>query len=410
MVASAPFAPNHGLAMSVLLHALRHWPGIWLALLALHLPFQYHFLPNIGTTLCQLWHYPLQALSVVPASELAVALYASDTEALYRLAGLLLLPALGLALWLRHRPLTLLRPALAHYLALQLLVYGMDKVLGHQFPTPESNLLYTPLGQLTPDMIFWSSIGIAPGYERFLGWAEVVIGLLLLYRRTRPLAALLALPVLAHVVVVNIAYDISVKLHATQLLLTALYVSWPALRQVLRLLWQGRADFRQPLPVWPPVPRWGLAVVKGLVVTSIMLQALYPLIRIRIYKGNQSPLSHPAWHFTSFQFADADSTSAKAPRRLFYHTKDYLIVQWHNDSLQDYRLTYAYTRNRSFYWLTDPKGIRHHWEWQEDKTGTLSITGTHDRRPFRATATKLPVKRLPALQQPFHWTVESVRN
>ena len=55
---------------------------------------------------------------------------------------------------------------------MQVAGYGVQKLLMQQFFTPEANTLYTPLGRLDKDILFWTTMGLSRGYNIFLGVVE----------------------------------------------------------------------------------------------------------------------------------------------------------------------------------------------------------------------------------------------
>lgn len=94
-----------------------------------------------------------------------------------------------------------------YYLALTLLSYGLFKVVPVQFPPPSLTL--------------WTFMGASMAYTVFAGLGEVVGAVLLLFRRTRLLGALVSAAVLTNVVVLNFTYDVPVKLFSAHLLAMA---------------------------------------------------------------------------------------------------------------------------------------------------------------------------------------------
>ncbi len=117
-----------------------------------------------------------------------------------------------------------LRVLVRYNLALFMAVYGFIKIFPLQMPEPSLSQLSTPLGELTPMRLAWLFIGQSGPYEFFSGFMEVLGGLLLLFRRTTTLGACLLVGVLANVFVLNLAYDIPVKLFSGTLLLMALFL------------------------------------------------------------------------------------------------------------------------------------------------------------------------------------------
>jgi uncharacterized membrane protein YphA (DoxX/SURF4 family) len=104
-----------------------------------------------------------------------------------------------------------LRTAFRYYLAWECFVYGFLKIFCIQMQAPDLSQLATPLGDFGPMRMSWMYMGYGSPYEVFAGVAEVVAGLLLLYRRTVTLGLLAAMGVFVNVVMMNLTYDIPVK-------------------------------------------------------------------------------------------------------------------------------------------------------------------------------------------------------
>jgi hypothetical protein len=75
--------------------------------------------------------------------------------------------------------------------------------------------------------VLWSSIGSSPAYEVFTGCAEMLGGLLLIFPRTTMLGALVCLADLTQVLMLNMTYDVPVKLFSFHLLLMAMFLLAP---------------------------------------------------------------------------------------------------------------------------------------------------------------------------------------
>jgi hypothetical protein len=111
-----------------------------------------------------------------------------------------------------------LRTGLRYYLASYALGYGIIKLFLLQMPFPTLSQLATPLGEFLPMRLSWMFIGYSPLYQFFSGLAETSAGLLLLVRRTTTLGLLAAAGAFLNVVMINLAYDVPVKLFALHLL------------------------------------------------------------------------------------------------------------------------------------------------------------------------------------------------
>ncbi|HEY2798702.1 MAG TPA: DoxX family protein [Thermoanaerobaculia bacterium] len=156
---------------------------------------------------------------------------------------LLAIAALGAALWSvldRRRPgydalERWLRLAVRIALGSTMILYGLSKLVPLQMPYPNLVRLIEPYGNLSPMGVLWASIGASPAYEIFTGCAETLGGVLLLLPRTAFLGALVCLADVIEVFVLNMTYDVPVKLFSFHLILAALYLlapEWPRLRDL----------------------------------------------------------------------------------------------------------------------------------------------------------------------------------
>ena len=109
--------------------------------------------------------------------------------------------------------------AVRYYVAMVALRYGIIKLFGQQMIFPPLSALATPLGDLLPMRFSWYFIGYSTPYQFFSGAVEVVAGLLLLFRRTSTLGAFVAASVFLNVMMMNLCYDIPVKLFSIHLFL-----------------------------------------------------------------------------------------------------------------------------------------------------------------------------------------------
>lgn len=109
-------------------------------------------------------------------------------------------------------------------LALISFSYGIQKVFALQMPFPLTSQLATPLGDLLPMRLSWMFIGYSTPYQVFSGIMEVLVAVLLLYRRTATLGVLIATAVFVNVMMLNLCYDIPVKLYSMNIVLMCLYL------------------------------------------------------------------------------------------------------------------------------------------------------------------------------------------
>lgn len=111
-----------------------------------------------------------------------------------------------------------------YYICTFAFLYGILKLFAMQMIFPSLHQLATPLGDLLPMRFSWLFIGYSTQYQVFSGIAEVLAGLLLLNRRTATLGVLVATAVFTNVMMLNMSYDIPVKIFSAQLVLCCLYL------------------------------------------------------------------------------------------------------------------------------------------------------------------------------------------
>jgi hypothetical protein len=122
-----------------------------------------------------------------------------------------------------------------YYLAFTMLDYGFVKVFKLQFPYPAPYRMLDPVGDLTPMGLAWTFMGFSKGYNLFTGFAEVLAGTLLLFRRTTTIGAFLALIVSLNIMAMNYCFDIPVKLLSSVMVFMSIYLLGDNIRRLFGL-------------------------------------------------------------------------------------------------------------------------------------------------------------------------------
>jgi hypothetical protein len=122
------------------------------------------------------------------------------------------------------RQLYFLRLCVRYYVATAALSYGIIKLYALQMPFPTISQLATPLGDLLPMRFSWLFIGYSLPYQIFSGVMETTAGLLLFYRPTVTAGLFAATGAFMNVVMINLSYDVPVKLYAIHLLLSSIFL------------------------------------------------------------------------------------------------------------------------------------------------------------------------------------------
>jgi hypothetical protein len=180
--------------------------------------------------------------------------------------------------------------------------YGFAKVFPLQMAPVSIGILNEPVGQMSPMTMLWAMLGLNPVYEMVCGAAEVLGGVLVLFRRTALAGTLLSAFVMTNVLRFKRFFDVPVKLFAANLLLAELFLILPDVRSLLGFFWLHKPS--APGGVWvPPFKRRGFRIATLVVeiVLSIGFLGLLPFgmnqywQQVRASRGAKSPLLG-SWH------------------------------------------------------------------------------------------------------------------
>jgi len=256
-------------------------------------------------------------------------------------------------------------------------------------------------------------MGASAPYTIFGGLSELVAGLLLLFRRTATLGALVAIPVLTNVVVLNFCYDVPVKLFSVHLLAMSVFLAVPELERLADLLVLRR-------PVAPAADRpffrrrrWQIAavVVEGTLAigfTAFILHMGY--VDLKEYNDSfRSPL-YGVWAVEDLKIdgrvRDAQAAEDLQWRRLVFDYPTVLSIQSSIDSRQRYWLemdavhkTMALTKRGDPNW----KAALAYGRPAADR---LTLDGTFGGHRLQASLRRGDRPKFLLMNRGFHWVSE----
>ncbi len=134
-----------------------------------------------------------------------------------------------------------MRIGLRYSVGFLMLGYGLAKVFKSQFPFPEGESLTHEYGQSTPMHLLWFFMGYSTLYTVFAGAVEVLCGLLLFFRRTTTLGAALCLGASLNILLLNLSYDVPVKILSSHLVLASVVLLAPEFARLFSFLVLNRA-------------------------------------------------------------------------------------------------------------------------------------------------------------------------
>jgi uncharacterized membrane protein YphA (DoxX/SURF4 family) len=115
-----------------------------------------------------------------------------------------------------------------------MLMYGAAKIFPMHFPQPNLYKLLEPLGDYSQMSLLWTFMGASPAYTVFAGCLQVFCGILLFVPRLTTLGALVGLAVFSNIFVLNLAYDLPVKLYSFHVLLVLIFLALPDARRLVK--------------------------------------------------------------------------------------------------------------------------------------------------------------------------------
>jgi len=239
-----------------------------------------------------------------------------------------------------------LRVYVRYTLGASMIGYGIAKLLPSQFPDLQLTRYIEPYGEFSPMGVLWSFMSTSHAYGFFCGAAEATGAVLLFWRRTTTLGALVTASALANVVALNLAYDVTVKGYSILLLLAALFLLAPEVPRLWAVLVRHAAVPAQPLGTTTlgPLPPIVRRVLKPLAVASCIGFTFYGTWSFwhASFRG-ATPTLWGIYDVERFVQNGAERaplvTDAVRWRRVVFDRGDRFTVQMMSDSVRRYRVT-----------------------------------------------------------------------
>jgi len=132
-----------------------------------------------------------------------------------------------------NRLRVLLKTILRYHVGLTMVLYGIAKVFLYQFGKVGVDRLEFTIGEFRPMTFLWTFMGYSEFYTIATGFLEVIGGLFLLFRATTFLGSIISLVCLLNVVLIDIGYDVIVKMFAIHLLLMTMLLLMDDFKRVM---------------------------------------------------------------------------------------------------------------------------------------------------------------------------------
>ncbi len=310
-----------------------------------------------------------------------------------------------------------LRILIRYVLGSTMLAYGFVKVFPLQFRAPGFDKLLEVYGDFSPMGVLWNFMGASTAYIMFSGVLEVLGGLLLFFRRTTLLGALVCTAVLVNIVALNLCYDVPVKLYSFHLLLMAIFLLVPDLRRVWNVLYLHRASQAVDLDPYPFRRKWmrtTILSVKCLLVGVLLIGQIWSG-----WQGYQTTANakHPplygVWEVEQFtrngQELPPLLTDSFRWRKLVVQYPQFWVARLMNDSASGYNTEYD-TDKHTVAVRTQANGKKEILSYASPDADHIALEGTLQNSPVVIRLRKVDHTKFLLVSRGFHWITETPFN
>jgi uncharacterized membrane protein YphA (DoxX/SURF4 family) len=406
----------------------------FLLVLLLALPFPFDLLPKMGwldERWGEQWSWGVSWLASLFGIPDPPSVFNGSGDRTYDYLALLvvlLLAALGTGVWsvVDRKRTSYPRLATATWVLLRYVVgyamlsYGFAKIMRSQFRDLYPSQLAETVGDMSPMGLLWTFMGYSAPYTVFAGLMEAIGGALLLWRRTTTIGALVVAAVMCNVAMLNICYDVPVKLYSISLFLMALAIAAPRARAVIAVLLGGAA------PETPVRARMSLRSERARLIAKL---ALLGLMAWKLYAESTDSRNvdirlhelQDVWLVDSFTLDGVEGAATDPARWQRLAMNPYSVwifaMVGHQEllpfkvdadnreltvTLRDRLLDKDRPKNQ------DGKPDQEIWKYRRPTPDHLEIDGVHRGKRFHAAAHLAPAP--PLLTRGFRWINEAPFN
>lgn len=286
--------------------------------------------------------------------------------------------------------------------------YGAFKVISSQFPAPTLDRLMQSYGESSPMGLLWTFMGASEAYTMFVGFAEMISGILLFPRKTTTFGALMSIGVLSNVVALNFSYDVPVKLYSSHLLAMAIFLLLPDVRRLVNFFILNRpAECARVQPLFRR-PLWhrGALVIASLFLVAVVGTSLYQSYdQRRLFTGQRSPL-YGVWEVEEFSLGQSTAT-ASAPRwrRMIFDSPRRVAVQT-TDVLERYGSQLDQDKRTLTLRKRDDPGWNTVLTYEQVSPDVITFAGALNGSEMTARLRRTDERKFLLTDRGFHWINE----
>jgi hypothetical protein len=299
-----------------------------------------------------------------------------------------------------------------------LLSYGAAKVIPTQMPAPPLSWLLTTYGDSAPMSLLWTFMGASRSYEIVTGLVEMLGGILLFVPRLATLGALISTVATAYVFLLNMSYDVPVKILSFHLLLLSSWLLLPETKRLVSFFILNRDVERQAAAPffqrkWLNTSMLVAQLLFGLYLTAASLNSSYHVAKNIGFLAPKPPL-YGIWMVDEFSVNNGASTQPGDParwERVIVDNNRVIVFQSVSGKWQRFvqqtdlqKKTITLWRRQS--WLEKNKGQEMQIGFDSLPTEVITLDGNLDGRLIHARLRHIPEPRFLLNTRGFHWINE----
>jgi hypothetical protein len=318
-----------------------------------------------------------------------------------------------------NRALYWLTVLVRYYLAVVMFNYGMFKLLKSQFPDLSEHVLTQRYADSSPMGLAWRFLRYSTAYNYFMGFAEVSAALLLLFRRTVTLGAMLTFFVSLNIMAINYCFDVPVKILSTALVVMSFFLLALDARPLISFFILGRPA-GVPAKLKPEFKRrWvGITtlVLKCLVLLFLVFTATMSTIQHVYIKQKATEIKSGYYNVVKYREpgtpnTQTDTSGARWQKVML--TPDSLSVYSANGARIARACNIDAARNQLICFKPNNNETDFILKYRTPETGGLSLKGDFMGKKFVAKLALLNAYRRDTtllLNRGFHWVSEAPFN
>jgi hypothetical protein len=261
--------------------------------------------------------------------------------------------------------------------------------------------------------LLWTFMGASKSYQSFAGSCEMLAGILLFLPASTTLGALLSIGVMTNVFMLNMSYDVPVKLFSFHLLLMSVFLAAPDLRRLAQLfLFRREAKLSTDQPLfrrkWPNRVVLALQLAVGLFVASAGLYMAHQMSKSM--SETVGPQLYGIWSIEEYAVDGKVVASLVADqtqwRRVFFENPTSLRVQTMNGQVQRFPLSLDEAKKTLTVTRFDDQKWKAYLSFEKPQSNLMVLSGQMDGHRIVARLQHVDTPKALLTTRGFHWINE----